>query len=102
MAIRSIDLDLCDGCNICIDSCPADVLRLVDNVQDTGFDTWKVIIAYPNECHSCSLCEIDCPVDAIKVEKSMMIPTDFQTRDGYAFPTFKKGGAKAVRIAEGN
>jgi len=43
---------------------------------------------------------MDCPVDAIKVEKTMMIPTPFQSHDGYKYLTFRKGGVKAEKMAE--
>ncbi len=59
MAITRIDPDLCDGCAICIESCPCDVLRM-DNKG-------KAFIAYPNDCQTCSLCEDDCPRRAIHV-----------------------------------
>ena len=28
--IEDVHLELCDGCNFCIDSCPTDVLRLME------------------------------------------------------------------------
>ena len=56
----TIDLDLCDGCNICTRSCPVDVLRF-----DEG--TRKAYVAYPTDCHVCFLCEDDCPTHAITV-----------------------------------
>lgn len=63
MGITSIDLDLCDGCGICIDVCPMDVLRL----DDRG----KAVIAYGIDCDVCYLCEDECPQDAIYVDPKM-------------------------------
>jgi NAD-dependent dihydropyrimidine dehydrogenase PreA subunit len=63
----TIDLDLCDGCGICIDSCPTDVLRL-----DTGSE--KVTVAYANDCQACYLCQDDCPQKAIVVSFSSQNP----------------------------
>jgi NAD-dependent dihydropyrimidine dehydrogenase PreA subunit len=50
VSIERIDFDLCDGCNICIDSCPADVLRLVEVGEPWKSKGWKAVIAYPNDC----------------------------------------------------
>ncbi|MDP2727017.1 MAG: ferredoxin family protein, partial [Dehalococcoidia bacterium] len=53
MTVKTIDANLCDGCGICIESCPTDVLRVGVAVVPT--------IAYPHDCMSCFLCELDCP-----------------------------------------
>ena len=58
MGIRHIDVRLCNGCNICVDICPLDVLRL-DGI------TRKAYIAYLRDCQSCFLCQSECPQDAI-------------------------------------
>jgi len=58
--IVTIDLDTCDGCNICTTSCPVDVLRFNEQTR-------KAYVAYPEHCHVCYLCEEDCPTQAIKV-----------------------------------
>ncbi|AFT66911.1 ferredoxin family protein [Cycloclasticus sp. P1] len=75
--IEHIDLDLCDGCNVCIESCPTDVIRLVEDGYPWEVKGWKVVVAYPNECHSCRLCAIDCHVDAITVTHELHIPAPF-------------------------
>jgi NAD-dependent dihydropyrimidine dehydrogenase PreA subunit len=77
VSIEKIDLDLCDGCNICIDSCPADVLRLVEVGEPWKSKGWKAVVAYPNDCHSCRLCALDCHVDAITVSHELHIPPPF-------------------------
>lgn len=77
--IEKIDLDLCDGCNVCIESCPTDVIRLIDVGGPGQTGTWKAVVAYPNECHSCRLCAIDCHVDAIHVSHGLRIPDVFLT-----------------------
>lgn len=60
MAIEKIDDGLCNGCGICVDTCPTDVLRMDDK-------TGKAYIAYPIDCTVCFLCEWDCPESAIHV-----------------------------------
>ncbi len=59
MGIRHIDVLLCNGCNICVDICPLDVLRL-DGI------TRKAYIAYLRDCQSCFLCQSECPQEAIR------------------------------------
>lgn len=64
MAIASIDLDLCDGCAICVDVCPMDVLRLDEATN-------KAVIAYGPDCDVCYLCEDECPPKAIYVDPKL-------------------------------
>ena len=60
MRIRKIDYQLCNGCGICVDECPIDVLIMDEKME-------KVFIKYLRDCQSCFLCERDCPVEAIYV-----------------------------------
>ena len=60
MGIRRIDETLCNGCAICVDNCPLDVLRM--DVQRK-----KAFIKYLEDCQSCFLCEKECPEKAIYV-----------------------------------
>jgi NAD-dependent dihydropyrimidine dehydrogenase PreA subunit len=61
MSIESVDMELCTGCGICVDSCPTDVLRM-DNEKR------KAVIQYPDDCTFCRWCMIDCPEDAISAD----------------------------------
>ena len=60
MPIETIDPKLCNGCAICIDSCPMDVIRF-----DTA--TKLAYAKYPRDCVACYNCELDCPTKAIYV-----------------------------------
>ena len=60
MGIRKIDFRLCNGCGICVDNCPLDVIRMDETIK-------KAVIRYLEDCQSCFLCEIDCPEGAISV-----------------------------------
>lgn len=60
MGIEKIDRELCNGCGICVDDCPTDVIRFDEESQ-------KAYIAYENDCGVCFLCSDDCPTAAIKV-----------------------------------
>ncbi len=78
--IEHVDWSLCDGCNVCIDSCPAAVIKLVDPGSSyAGSRIWKAFIAYQDDCHSCRLCAIDCHVDAITVTHGVSLSPNLFT-----------------------
>ncbi len=60
MGINKIDENLCNGCKLCFDYCPVDVI---------GFDSKmeKAFIAYPEDCAICFQCVDACPVNAVSV-----------------------------------
>ena len=60
MAIEKIDVNLCDGCGICENTCPMDVIRMDEKAK-------KAKITYPEECTCCAMCERDCPKHAIYI-----------------------------------
>ena len=61
MGIKHIKEELCNGCNICVQDCPMDVIRLNE-------ETETAYIAYAKDCAVCYICELDCPEKAIKVQ----------------------------------
>jgi NAD-dependent dihydropyrimidine dehydrogenase PreA subunit len=69
MGIRKIDCGRCTGCEVCVDHCPMDVIRMDEQ-------TGKAFIKYLRDCQSCFLCELDCPAGAIYVtpERERRIP----------------------------
>lgn len=67
MAIERIDETLCNGCGICIDSCPMEVIGMDEERK-------KAIVKYPEDCTLCAICEIDCPQKAIYVDPNKWIP----------------------------
>ena len=67
MSIERIDLELCTGCGICVNSCPMDVIRMDKTAK-------KAVIKYPEECMCCDYCEYDCPVDAIYISPEKYAP----------------------------
>lgn len=59
MGIRHIDVNLCNGCRICVERCPMDVIRMGENK--------KAYIKYLSDCQGCMLCERLCPEKAVYV-----------------------------------
>jgi NAD-dependent dihydropyrimidine dehydrogenase PreA subunit len=72
MAIEKIDENLCNGCGICYNACPNDVIRMDENAV-------KAKITYPKDCMLCLMCETDCPQHAIFVSafENRPYPTSF-------------------------
>jgi NAD-dependent dihydropyrimidine dehydrogenase PreA subunit len=54
----AIDKEKCNGCEECVDICPADVLEMVDGKSEaTNID----------ECMGCESCVETCPESAIEL-----------------------------------
>jgi NAD-dependent dihydropyrimidine dehydrogenase PreA subunit len=60
LTIERIDNGLCNGCGICVGSCPTDVIRIDETIQ-------KAVIQYPEDCQLCGWCNLDCPQQAIYI-----------------------------------
>jgi NAD-dependent dihydropyrimidine dehydrogenase PreA subunit len=53
-----IDLEKCNGCGTCIDTCPAAVFELQEE---------KCVVIDIDECLACRACEAQCPNVAIEI-----------------------------------
>ena len=53
-----VDLEKCDGCSTCIDTCPVEVFEMKDD---------KSIPIKQEECLVCKACEVQCPNTAIEI-----------------------------------
>ncbi len=62
-----IDTELCDGCSICVEECPAFALELSMPTEPGDINTHSVL-ARPDECNSCGFCVRHCPIGAIKMK----------------------------------
>jgi fumarate reductase flavoprotein subunit len=61
-SFAQVNNDLCNGCGICINSCPIDIIRLVTTAYGNTAE-----IAPVEECRLCQACERVCPRKAISV-----------------------------------
>ena len=67
MIAIEIDLELCNGCGGCVNSCPCDVIRMDKKSK-------KAIPKYLEDCMLCELCVGDCPTKAITVTPEKKAP----------------------------
>ncbi len=60
-----IDIELCKGCELCIDACPQKIIELSKNFNSKGLNF--AIVNDMNKCTGCTLCGVVCPEVAITV-----------------------------------
>ncbi len=60
-----INENLCKGCDICIEFCPADVFEKSDKLNHKGY--YLPIVTQMNECNGCRICDLMCPEFAIVI-----------------------------------
>ena len=56
------DQSKCNGCTMCVQVCPHEVFKMVDNIAQ---------IIERDLCMECGACMENCPTDALKVEKGV-------------------------------
>jgi 2-oxoglutarate ferredoxin oxidoreductase subunit delta len=65
LMLVEINEDLCKGCDICIEFCPANVFENSDKLNRKGY--YLPIIVDMNACNGCRICDIMCPELAIVI-----------------------------------
>ncbi len=60
-----VDVDLCDGCGICVFFCKPKVFEISQELTQRGF--FPAIPLRREACNNCRLCELGCPQLAIAV-----------------------------------
>ena len=65
-----VDTERCKGCNLCVVSCPSDVLELAREVNNKGYNF--VTVKKPDECIGCANCGYVCPDGCLTVYKLKM------------------------------
>lgn len=63
MFVVTVDIEKCQACGDCIDSCPQELLALV---EDAG-KKYAMFKGDPDECIGCYSCESSCNEGAITV-----------------------------------
>ena len=59
----------CTGCEICVESCPFDVLEMIP--LNTKLEGQLAAVKEIDKCTECMLCELNCPHFAIFVEPQL-------------------------------
>ncbi len=62
-----VDIEKCKGCEVCVVSCPTDVLQLAKEVNGKGYH--YAYMEKPEACTGCSSCGMVCPDSVITVYK---------------------------------
>ncbi len=60
-----VDIEKCKGCELCVGSCPTDVLAMTTDVNGKGYH--YAYMKDPEACTGCMNCGIVCPDGVITV-----------------------------------
>jgi 2-oxoglutarate ferredoxin oxidoreductase subunit delta len=60
-----VNIEKCKGCELCIGSCPADVIQMAKKVNGKGYH--YAFMNLPEACTGCANCAMVCPDTVITV-----------------------------------
>jgi len=60
-----VDTERCKGCELCVNECPTDVIRMAPEVNGKGYR--YAYMENPENCTGCVNCAIVCPDGVITV-----------------------------------
>lgn len=60
-----IDIEKCKGCEVCLVTCPTDVIRMEKKVNSKGYHF--AYMENPDNCTGCANCAVVCPDGVITV-----------------------------------
>lgn len=63
-----IDVEKCKGCELCIDTCPEDVIALSENINQKGY---RYAVSTNTNCTGCASCSTICPDAVITVYRKI-------------------------------
>lgn len=64
-AVINIRRDRCDGCAICIDTCPTHALKIIQNKERKGPRRHRIVFVDPKLCEGCGICQATCPKESL-------------------------------------
>ncbi len=67
-----IEKNICKGCELCIEACPQNSLRLSLNINNAGYRYAELV---EDNCTGCTNCALVCPEVAITVYRQKKIKT---------------------------
>lgn len=60
-----IDPEVCKGCELCVQACPQEIIKMSTEINAKGY-FYAQVVEQPR-CIGCKLCAITCPDVAIQV-----------------------------------
>lgn len=64
-----IDVEICKGCELCIEACPEKTLALAGTINQKGY---RYAVTVNNNCTGCASCSLVCPDAAITVYRKII------------------------------
>lgn len=64
-----VDVDLCKGCELCVESCPYECISIADKINGKGY---QYAIMVNDLCTGCLNCALVCPDAVISVYRKIV------------------------------